>query len=771
MFSRKRSIPFSKYIEIIRPNYIYLKITPDKSIINEQNTNVVTRAIKSTYKTIFHKIKIEKKKLWFETDFKISYIVDMNKDGASFIFMIPELYYDTLFEKICSIWERCTFEKIDGIDGFSKNAKCYGISYKKEDALCLNVEAKNIFLGQLLSNIKMLEDNDRVTIIYNFLPCSEFNWLGRYDSTMKKIYQNQSVLKDKFNFESIFLGTIDIIQQIVQGFVDGINSFLGENKSLQNVEIINLFKKAFNLEFNPSYYTRQKREEGIINTQIVYFIDGKDKTRNEMNALSTKGSFKCLDGDNSLISKVVNVNRKFDIETYRFPKVETLAMSVSECNALVQLPTRQQSEINEIEYIDVTQERVPEKLTHGYFKLGVVECQGEQQVAYLEDEYNVGNLPLVIDGTQGSGKTTFMAHIYKYANTRNEGGVVIDFIKNNEMSEDIISFVPKDRLVILDYSDENCMQSFAFNELNFNNCSSAFKKRQLISQQAERVLDFVDAVNPNKPLEPRMRKYLSAASNVVFATGECTLKEVVHCLQSPEARSDYISKVYETDLAQYLETKISELGELTDKNGGNKDDRVNGILDRISLLREDFKLEYMFDKDVKDNINFTEELEKGKLIIIKMPQAEFSDHARDVITTFFISKIWLAVELRGSLHKQPNRIIVSIDEIAKTPTAYRILTEKNIIPQTRKFGCKFVFTCQSFNQIFKLIGSCIESGASFMLLKGTKVQDFNMLRSRAENFDYSDIDNMELFYSLNIINYSDGYASFITKLPYEKEEN
>ena len=58
-----------------------------------------------------------------------------------------------------------------------------------------------------------------------------------------------------------------------------------------------------------------------------------------------------------------------------------------------------------------------------------------------------------------------------------------------------------------------------------------------------------------------------------------------------------------------------------------------------------------------------------------------------------------------------------------------------------------------------------------MLLKGTKVQDFNMLRSRAENFDYSDIDNMELFYSLNIINYSDGYASFITKLPYEKEEN
>ena len=189
------------------------------------------------------------------------------------------------------------------------------------------------------------------------------------------------------------------------------------------------------------------------------------------------------------------------------------------------------------------------------------------------------------------------------------------------MTDDILEFVPKDMVILLDYSEEECLQSFAFNELKLDDTMKPFRKRELVSLQAERILDLVDAVNPNKPLEPRMRRYLSASANVVFATGEGSLREVVRCLQDPDSRNAYIQKVSEGDMFKYLRTKIDELNELTDykKDGiGNKDDRVSGILDRISLLREDFKLECMFDKDPCDNINFVDELEKGKLILIKI---------------------------------------------------------------------------------------------------------------------------------------------------------
>ena len=55
-FRKEKTIPLSKYFELINPKYVYLKITPDKSIIEEQNTNTIAKSIKATYKHIFHKI-------------------------------------------------------------------------------------------------------------------------------------------------------------------------------------------------------------------------------------------------------------------------------------------------------------------------------------------------------------------------------------------------------------------------------------------------------------------------------------------------------------------------------------------------------------------------------------------------------------------------------------------------------------------------------------------------------------------------------------------
>lgn len=759
-------LSLKEYVNIIKPEYVYLKITPDKSIIDEQNTNIIAKAIKNTYKSLFKQIRIENKKLIIEPDYKVSYIIDMDKNGVSFVFIIPKFYFDTLFEKICSIWQRATYEIIEGIPPHSKNAKGYKLTYKKEDALSLNTDGKGVLMDQLLSNTQMLQDNDRITVIYNFIPCSDFNWQGRYDNTINKIYNNKNVLKNRFNFETFLLGGIQIIEDIVNEVLKGVMDVLGNGDNKQ-VELVDLIKRKFNLEFTPTSDTKEKRSIGVLNAQMLYILDG-DKQRMHNNNLSVQGCFSTLDGDNSLVASKVNV-KNLNLNNLRIPNVAVNVISTRECSALLQLPTQNQSEEYDVDYIDVTQEEVPEKLTHGYLKLGKTEFRGIQQEAYYEDTYNIGNLPIIIDGAQGAGKTTYMGHIHKYACANNEGGVVIDFIKNNEMTDDILEYVPREKVVLLDYGDENCLQGFAFNELNFNEDMSIFKQRELVSLQSERVLDLVDAINPNKPLEPRMRRYLSAASNVVFATGETSLKEVVRCLQSPDVRNEYIDKVSNKQIIKYLQTKVDELLELTDyKSGENKNDRVSGILDRISLLREDFKLEYMFDMDTSNNIDFVEELEKGKLIIIKMPQADYSDHARDVITTFFLSKIWLSIELRGSRHKRPARTIISIDEIHKTPIAHSILSRKNIIQQTRKYGCKFVLSCQSFNQMPSLVGACMEGGASFMLLKGTKQQDFNLLKSRMPSFDYTDIANMENFYSLNVVNYSDGYASFITKLPYEK---
>ena len=53
-----------------------------------------------------------------------------------------------------------------------------------------------------------------------------------------------------------------------------------------------------------------------------------------------------------------------------------------------------------------------------------------------------------------------------------------------------------------------------------------------------------------------------------------------------------------------------------------------------------------------------------------------------------------------------------------------------------------------------------------MLLNGSIKEDFNYFKDELDDvFEYEDLKNAGRFTSLNIIQYSKGYSSFITKLP------
>lgn len=183
---------------------------------------------------------------------------------------------------------------------------------------------------------------------------------------------------------------------------------------------------------------------------------------------------------------------------------------------------------------------------------------------------------------------------------------------------------------------------------------------------------------------------------------------------------------------------------------GTKTDRIDGILDRISLLREGFKLKHMFSKNSKNNIDFAQELEKGKVIIVKMPQDAYKKHSKNVIVTFLLSKIWIDAELKGRLNEKPKKTHIANNEI---------------LTQTRKFGCKFILSCQYTSQIEILMDTLIGAGASFMLMGGTNEKDFKRFEANLDNFEYEDLKEMKQYSSMNLIYYSGGYASFITALP------
>lgn len=768
-----KSIKLSKYFELVKPEYIYIQIIPHKSIRNYNSVNIA-KAIAYTFKRADKMIKIEQKKLFFKTNFKISYVIDINKNNASFYFIVPKPFVNVILEKIEEIWAKATVRVLDKpINGFTKEAEYYELSYKKEDALSLNTDFRsNEPLNSILNVMEVMKDDDRVTIIYNFISNPQFNWIDRYNQTMSRLRENKSVDKDIFSFNAISRNILIFILDTLNSIIGVINDFTGGTNGESKESLYNAVMGILGKQEELSIATRKKKDSTVINTQIGVISDSVDITRRNNNVIAVSQSFRSIDGDNELVSN--KVKKPFELEQYSYDtKISTL--SAEESANLIQIPARTLLEQYKIEHVNVEETVMPEELKKGYISLGTNKNKGNVTDAYLEDDYDIGSLPLMLIGRQGGGKSTYLANYCKYAMSRNESVFVLDYIKNCEMSRDIEKVVPKDKLVVLDFSKAENLQGFAYNELKFKG-DSFENKYEVANKKSQLTLELVNSINVNgDPFSPKMEKYLMSACDITFTLKEnATFKDIIKCLTDFRYRDNIIKEIPE-EYKEYFEEDIHNLEELDEwskpskdtpsEKIGTRESKIEGVLDRLTLLRRDFYLKMMFNKSPKNNVNFVELMEEGKVVLIRLPQSKFKKYVKNVICTFLITKLWTSAEIRGDIYEKPIRSHIIIDELSQIHTAEMYLD--SIITETRKYGFKLVLSGQ---RIFQLDKNFVEdlkgAGASFMLLKGSIKEDFNYFKEEIGNtFTFEDLDSMEQFSSLNLIQYSKGFSSFITKLP------
>lgn len=770
-----KSIKLSDYFKLVKPTYVYLQITPHKSIRNYNSANI-SKAIAHTYRAINRRIYKQQKKLFFETNYKISYVIDIKDNNAKFYFIIPDCFQNIIVEKCKEIWSKATMQIVDKLEDMEGDTDMYSLSYKKEDAMSLAVDKKsNEPLNSILSVMDIMKDNDRIRVIYNFLPISQFGWLDRYNTTIEKIKENKSIEKKQMTLDYIMRSTIINIFKIFDSIVQVINDFTGGAPESTQKSLYSAILGILEQQQNLSPATNKKKEATILNTQIAVLTQSSDETRRENNAMSVCQSYRTLDEDNELIYK--KEKHKAKIEDYDF-RIDTNTLSTDECSNFIQVPGRMLLLQHGIKHINVEENNIPQELKEGTKRLGVATFKGSKIPTYLENEYNNGNLPLVLIGSQGGGKTTYIGNYAKDCVEAKEGLIALDFIKNCELSDTIKQYVSKDKLIELDLSTEKDIQGLGYNEIEIKPNLDSFTKLKLASLQSQQIMSLIDSVSVGDPLSSRMRRFLNAAANVVFVQGYNSVKNVVECLENYKKREIYINNL-PLDIKNNLEDEINTLKELDEWSKGNKKEgidpeivgtnssKIEHILDRIGMLREDFKLKYMYNKPLNNNINLVKCMEEGKVVLIKMREADFpTKMQKNLLVTYFITKIWLASQLRGMLNDKPLRCNILVDEVFQAPTSMDIL--EYILPQSRKFACKFIFSTQYINQLDKIFDTLEASGASFMMLTGSTEDDFNHFKSKLENFEYEDLRDMEKFSSLNLIKYSKGYSSFITKLPKPK---
>lgn len=763
----EKTIPYKKYIELIKAEYIYLKLVPDKSIRNYNSSNVA-KAISHTYKSLNKRIRKEQKKFFIETNFKISYMIDIQKDDISFYFIVPKTFKGILIEKMREIWSKATITEEEKPQEYSENMIAYEVNYKKEDALSLAIDKKsNEPLNSILSVVDIMKDTDRVTVIYNFLPRAQLGWKKQYQDTIDKIKEKKPIEKEKFSAIYITKSILSAIVYVLDSITEILNDFMGATKKVRNESLAEVVATLLIEDKELSSNTKRKKELNVIDTEILVVSDSLDTTRKHNNALSVCQSYSVLDEDNELAFKEFKVKKSLNIEDYRLTSnINTI--STDEAHNFIQVPGRSLLEQFNIKHIKAAETNVPIELQEGNKCLGEVTKQGVTTKAYLENKYNVDNLPLVLIGPQGGGKTTYISNYANYSYKANESVVVLDFIKNCELSEDIKKVVPKDKLIEIDLGKEKGIQGFGYNEISINESMSTFEKIEIANMQSQQLMNLVDSISVGDPLSHKMRNILGAAATITFLNNAMSVKDVVKCMEDENIRKSYIFNL-KYEMKEQLDEEIKVLNSLNEynKNGeltGTKENKIEFVLDRISMLREDFKLKYMYNKSCNTNINLVDCMEQGKVILIKMRDSDFPNKmAKNILITYWISKVWLASQLRGKLHEKPNRTNVIVDEIFQAPTSLKML--EYILPQSRKFALKWVLSSQFTRQLKEISEALDASGASYMMLRGSTEQDFNHFKSKLGSFEYEDLKDAGEYTSLNIVYYSQGTAAFISKLP------
>ena len=773
-----QSMKVSDYFEYIKTEYTYVELIVTKANKNN-NTDQISSLVNEMYVKTNKFICKDSKKLVIEQKPKASLYIHITKDKVQFFFILPKMYLNKFKVKFQSCWKNIEMREIDNIPVDVNSCTKFDVHYENNNALSIAVDKRNNdLLNSNMSIVNMLEENEICGILYNFIPTSEKENNYFKSKTYKKEInsyktgKNPKLVKTKKDYAVMIL-------KICIDFINDTLDCILNNKKDDSKVISHITKE-------PSPSTNRKVKSDICKSQIILLTksegENKDKRENELGKILAN-TFEEIKDDNKLvvtkITKNIDINKtviKNGIKNVKVNKTTHL-----ENSNFISMPSLEViKQFNMIKHNKTVESPVPKELTTGIISLGMNKCKEAYQESFLSTDINLKSLPLAILGASRSGKSTFSVNMCKNIIEAGEGLIVIDFIKNTELADDIKSITPVDRLIDIDLSKPEMIQSLCYNEFKINPNMNAYQISSISRKQTNNVLKIVNIINSDdKQLPPKMRKYLGAASRVAFCFEGSCMRDVLDILQFHTIRLDFINRLSD-DLKERLKDSLLSLEELNEHSKptkekplgeviGTKESKIEGIIDRIDLMRENIIIDEMLNKNPKDNIDFVKAMEEQKVVLIRMRDINFDDDISiDILTSFFLQKIWSALKIRGTMHKLPSQVTVLIDEVFQTPCAQKILSKSFV--QSAKFGLKYVLTLHYLQQLNGDTQRAMRNAnASYMLIAGVDENAFSSFRSDFEKEGYcvEDLLNLERYESLNLIKTKNGKSAFITKLPPE----
>lgn len=760
MINKNKTMKISDYIEVRKAEYTHIQVIPSKSCKNT-NTDKILVLANTMYKKLDKLVRIENNKLIITSKLKLSYYIHITKRCTEFYFIVPTIFYSQVKAKLSETWKNVEIKKVNTLPVNINDCTKYQLSYKLNDVLSLNVDKRsNSLLNANLSVLEILQDDESVGIFYNFIPMSqkEQNYFKISSQEALNNFKKGMNLKKSKNI--VDLGVISL--KFLIDFINGLlNAFLNTPKNSHN--IINPIEKS------TSSSTQRKAKSDIIKTQAIICAKSDEKEREKQLCTTTFNTFSNINGDNELEMEEVKKN----IDIYKDDiKVKANYTSTLESGKFINIAGKDIIEQHKnIKHNKVLELKAPKCLEHGEIRIGAVKCKGSNEMSYFSSHDEIKKAERVLIGPKGSGKSYKSEQLAKDAIKAGRGVVIIDIIEDCKMSRNIYNAVADpSKIIRINCSDISSIQAFSYNEITMNDTMEPMQVVSNAIKRGQQLQNLLNCINEDvSKLTPRMIKYFYAACAIVYCVKHnASLGNIRDCLSSPEEREKYINSIPDK-YKELLENRIKNLREL-DKKEKNKisnyDTKIDGILDRLALLEISLESEIALSKTSETNIDLCNAIQQNKIILIEIPEDVFtSKMIKDVMTTFYTSKIWCAKKQLSKNQKALTEMF--FDEFYKCPNTTIVFEE--MFEEARKYNLINTVTLHSFLQLNNKCRNLLKAGgASYMLLYGCDVYNYDYLKKDFNNNGYTEEDllNLNEHEALCLIRNEDkNYSSFICKIP------
>lgn len=768
---------------MLKCDYVTYKLIPDVSIKNANN-DMLAQIMATCYQTPLQ--RLNKKGMNEVTKFYFD--IELSKDSASFYLTVPQNVEEMVINKAKTIWPKANIHEEALENEFNDSTTDLAeLVLKDYNFKSLSTDKGDLYpLTNIMAITKTLNDSERVRISLCFEPLKRTNWIAKADSEHKafksgkrmdrEISKSEQLMKLGFQgaetLINCYIGYKMLIFEAILGTI--IPDSQEEQKQIINITLNNedlMLNKLDGINHQSTY----KRTAEAFKTRILILSDSKDKQRRKAGILMAYNAFKDLTGDNELVMRLLDHKHIKSALIRDFGGSEDCILCDKEVAKLIQLPQITLQKLYGVENIETREVPLPPETLKGKIRVAEVRLSSQNKTVttYFSDDVKKVSFTNVFMGPEGCGKTTQIKRLAKECSWQGYSNILIDFIEDNKLAKEVKAAIDPNKVITLKIGDKGFIPALAYNEVSklITEDTDSWMKIHYASMIAEQVEYLINSITSSTTgeLSDAMVRLLNAACRIVFVKPNTTIGDVLDVLLRHDKRLkavEYAKTVYKPDSNLFFELdSINEYEKGGKKVIGTKtaNRSLEGVLSRFTQLTKVPFLEAMLQADIDPTHDFDKWIQEGKSIFIMIPQNLFPNpKTRDIITTYFVTRIWLAAQIRED-NSDSRLCNLIFDEVHQMPNTASFIAEH--VNEFRRHRLGLTISCHYLGQFAALEEAMLSKRTNYIICQGTQKDNVKKLQEEIAPFTLDDLAKLKLHEAICSINYTSNRHNFIGKLP------